>query len=114
MGKICTDFLRRSELVALIGNVALKAGGDLTAIGRNVTIDAAAGTTHHDETHITKATRNQGSTLMAGGKATLSATGAKDANGNPVAGTGNLTIAGSGVSAKDVVLGTANSVNLND
>ncbi len=180
------------------GNVTLKAGGDLhmtgsqavaggdlTAIGRNVTIDAAAGTTHHDETHITKssgftlglsggaaglmqaassqmqdaadakdarasvlngmamgrslydagnalggkkpmdevsvtlswgtsqskststedATRNQGSTLMAGGKATLIATGAKDANGNPVAGTGNLTIAGSGVSAKDVVLG---------
>ncbi|MGA4102308.1 filamentous hemagglutinin N-terminal domain-containing protein, partial [Ralstonia nicotianae] len=158
------------------GNVTLKAGGDLhltgsqavaggdlTAIGRNVTIDAAAGTTHHDETHITKssgftlglsggaaglmqaassqmqdaadakdarasvlngmamgrslydagnalggkkpmdevsvtlswgtsqskststedATRNQGSTLMAGGKATLIATGAKDANGNP-------------------------------
>ncbi|MGA4113886.1 filamentous hemagglutinin N-terminal domain-containing protein, partial [Ralstonia nicotianae] len=45
------------------GNVTLKAGGDLhltgsqavaggdlTAIGRNVTIDAAAGTTHHDET----------------------------------------------------------------
>ncbi|MGA4047214.1 hemagglutinin repeat-containing protein [Ralstonia nicotianae] len=187
------------------GNVTLKAGGDLhltgsqavaggdlTAIGRNVTIDAAAGTTHHDETHITKssgftlglsggaaglmqaassqmqdaadakdarasvlngmamgrslydagnalggkkpmdevavtlswgtsqskststedATRNQGSTLMAGGKATLIATGAKDANGNPVAGTGNLTIAGSGVSAKDVVLGAANSVNL--
>ncbi|ARU23365.1 hypothetical protein RSSE_c2972 [Ralstonia solanacearum] len=187
------------------GNVALKAGGDLhltgsqavaggdlTAIGRNVTIDAAAGTTHHDETHITKssgftlglsggaaglmqaassqmqdaadakdarasvlngmamgrslydagnalggkkpmdevavtlswgtsqskststedATRNQGSTLMAGGKATLIATGAKDANGNPVAGTGNLTIAGSGVSAKDVVLGAANAVNL--
>ncbi|MGR0115191.1 hemagglutinin repeat-containing protein [Ralstonia pseudosolanacearum] len=187
------------------GNVTLKAGGDLhmtgsqavaggdlTAIGRNVTIDAAAGTTHHDETHITKssgftlglsggaaglmqaassqmqdaadakdarasvlngmamgrslydagnilggkkpmdevaatlswgtsqskststedATRNQGSTLMAGGKATLIATGTKDANGNPVAGTGNLTIAGSGVSAKDVVLGAANSVNL--
>ncbi|MGA4204714.1 hemagglutinin repeat-containing protein, partial [Ralstonia nicotianae] len=187
------------------GNVTLKAGGDLhltgsqavaggdlTAIGRNVTIDAAAGTTHHDETHITKssgftlglsggaaglmqaassqmqdaadakdarasvlngmamgrslydagnalggkkpmdevsvtlswgtsqskststedATRNQGSTLMAGGKATLIATGAKDANGNPVAGTGNLTIAGSGVSAKDVVLGAANAVNL--
>ncbi|WP_197325576.1 hemagglutinin repeat-containing protein [Ralstonia solanacearum] len=187
------------------GNVSLKAGGDLhmtgsqavaggdlTAIGRNVTIDAAAGTTHHDETHITKssgftlglsggaaglmqaassqmqdaadakdarasvlngmamarslydagnalggkkpmdevavtlswgtsqskststedATRNQGSTLMAGGKATLIATGAKDANGNPVAGTGNLTIAGSGVSAKDVVLGAANAVNL--
>ncbi|WP_197385981.1 hemagglutinin repeat-containing protein, partial [Ralstonia pseudosolanacearum] len=187
------------------GNVTLKAGGDLhltgsqavaggdlTAIGRNVTIDAVAGTTHHDETHITKssgftlglsggaaglmqaassqmqdaadakdarasvlngmamgrslydagnalggkkpmdevavtlswgtsqskststedATRNQGSTLMAGGKATLIATGAKDANGNPVAGTGNLTIAGSGVSAKDVVLGAANAVNL--
>ncbi|WP_230849260.1 hemagglutinin repeat-containing protein, partial [Ralstonia solanacearum] len=187
------------------GNVTLKAGGDLhmtgsqavaggdlTAIGRNVTIDAAAGTTHHDETHITKssgftlglsggaaglmqaassqmqdaadakdarasvlngmasarslydagnalggkkpmdevavtlswgtsqskststedATRNQGSTLMAGGKATLIATGAKDANGNPVAGTGNLTVAGSGVSAKDVVLGAANAVNL--
>ncbi|BCM12791.1 hypothetical protein MAFF241648_19810 [Ralstonia solanacearum] len=187
------------------GNVTLKAGGDLhltgsqavaggdlTAIGRNVTIDAAAGTTHHDETHITKssgftlglsggaaglmqaassqmqdaadakdarasvlngmamgrslydagnalggkkpmdevavtlswgtsqskststedATRNQGSTLMAGGKATLIATGAKDANGNSVAGTGNLTIAGSGVSAKDVVLGAANAVNL--
>ncbi|MGA4193917.1 hemagglutinin repeat-containing protein, partial [Ralstonia nicotianae] len=187
------------------GNVTLKAGGDLhltgsqavaggdlTAIGRNVTIDAAAGTTHHDETHITKssgftlglsggaaglmqaassqmqdaadakdarasvlngmamgrslydagnalggkkpmdevsvtlswgtsqskststedATRNQGSTLMAGGKATLIATGTKDANGNPVAGTGNLTIAGSGVSAKDVVLGAANAVNL--
>ncbi|WP_275795180.1 hemagglutinin repeat-containing protein [Ralstonia syzygii] len=181
------------------GNVTLKAGGDLhmtgsqavaggdlTAIGRNVTIDAAAGTTHHDETHITKssgftlglsggaaglmqaassqvqdaadakdaraavlngmasgrslydatkalggekpmddisvslswgtsqskststedATRNQGSTLMAGGKATLIATG------NPVAGTGNLTIAGSDVSAKDVVLGAANAVNL--
>nr|CUV32230.1 protein of unknown function [Ralstonia solanacearum] len=49
---------------------------------------------------------------MAGGKATLIATGAKDANGNPVAGTGNLTIAGSGVSAKDVVLGAANAVNL--
>ncbi|WP_240435854.1 hemagglutinin repeat-containing protein [Ralstonia solanacearum] len=187
------------------GNVTLKAGGDLhmtgsqavaggdlTAIGRNVTIDAAAGTTHHDETHITKssgftlglsggaaglmqaassqvqdaadakdaraavlngmasgrslydaakalggekpmddisvslswgtsqskststedATRNQGSTLMAGGKATLIATGTKDANGNPVAGTGNLTIAGSDVSAKDVVLGAANAVNL--
>ncbi|WP_247424824.1 hemagglutinin repeat-containing protein, partial [Ralstonia pseudosolanacearum] len=187
------------------GNVTLKsggdlhlngsqavAGGDLTAIGRNVTIDAAAGATHHDETHITKssgftlglsggaaglmqaassqmqdaadakdarasvlngmasarslydagnalggkkpmdevsvtlswgtsqskststedATRNQGSTLTAGGKATLIATGAKDANGNPVAGTGNLTIAGSGVSAKDVVLGAANAVNL--
>ncbi|WP_390623059.1 hypothetical protein ACEQUB_p00783 (plasmid) [Ralstonia syzygii] len=173
-------------MVALIGNVALKAGGDLTAIGRNVTIDAAAGTTHHDETHITKssgftlglsggaaglmqaassqvqdaadakdaraavlngmasgrslydtakalggekpmddisvslswgtsqskststedATRNQGSTLMAGGKATLIATG------NPVAGTGNLTLAGSDVSAKDVVLGAANAVNL--
>ncbi|QCX49532.1 hemagglutinin repeat-containing protein [Ralstonia pseudosolanacearum] len=187
------------------GNVTLKsggdlhlngsqavAGGDLTAIGRNVTIDAAAGATHHDETHITKssgftlglsggaaglmqaassqmqdaadakdarasvlngmasarslydagnvlggkkpmdevsvtlswgtsqskststedATRNQGSTLTAGGKATLIATGAKDANGNAVAGTGNLTIAGSGVSAKDVVLGAANAVNL--
>ncbi len=187
------------------GNVTLKAGGDLhmtgsqavaggdlTAIGRNVTIDAAAGTTHHDETHITKssgftlglsggaaglmqaassqvqdaadakdaraavlngmasgrslydaakalggekpmddisvslswgtsqskststedATRNQGSTLMAGGKATLIATGTKDANGNPVAGTGNLTIAGSDVSAKNVVLGAANAVNL--
>ncbi|BEU74093.1 MULTISPECIES: hemagglutinin repeat-containing protein [Ralstonia solanacearum species complex] len=187
------------------GNVTLKAGGDLhmtgsqavaggdlTAIGRNVTIDAAAGTTHHDETHITKssgftlglsggaaglmqaassqvqdaadakdaraavlngmasgrslydaakalggekpmddisvslswgtsqskststedATRNQGSTLMAGGKATLIATGTKDANGKPVAGTGNLTIAGSDVSAKNVVLGAANAVNL--
>ncbi|MCK4144278.1 filamentous hemagglutinin N-terminal domain-containing protein, partial [Ralstonia pseudosolanacearum] len=64
------------------GNVTLKAGGDLhltgsqavaggdlTAIGRNVTIDAAAGTTHHDETHITK---SSGFTLgLSGGAAGL-------------------------------------------
>ncbi|AXV88392.1 hemagglutinin repeat-containing protein [Ralstonia solanacearum] len=183
--------LRAGGDLHMTGSQAV-AGGDLTAIGRNVTIDAAAGTTHHDETHITKssgftlglsggaaglmqaassqvqdaadakdaraavlngmasgrslydaakalggekpmddisvslswgtsqskststedATRNQGSTLMAGGKATLIATGTKDANGNPVAGTGNLTIAGSDVSAKNVVLGAANAVNL--
>ncbi|WP_231663626.1 hemagglutinin repeat-containing protein, partial [Ralstonia solanacearum] len=77
-----------------------------------VAVTLSWGTSQSKSTSTEDATRNQGSTLMAGGKATLIATGAKDANGNPVAGTGNLTIAGSGVSAKDVVLGAANAVNL--
>ncbi|MGD7150101.1 hemagglutinin repeat-containing protein, partial [Ralstonia pseudosolanacearum] len=77
-----------------------------------VSVTLSWGTSQSKSTSTEDATHNQGSTLMAGGKATLIATGAKDANGNPVAGTGNLTIAGSGVSAKDVVLGAANAVNL--
>ncbi|MDR6386827.1 hemagglutinin repeat-containing protein, partial [Paraburkholderia caribensis] len=181
------------------GNVNLKAGADLhvtgsdliaaqnvTGTGANVTIDSAAGTTHHDETHETSksgftlglagsvgdainnaisqtqsANRDAGNndraaalhSIAAAGNAAMAGAGAMSskpdigvqlslgsskskstfsedqtvnsgssvraggtaafvATGNGQAGSGNVTIAGSSVTADDVMLAAKNQVDL--
>ncbi len=91
---------------------AFDAGSALTGPG-GATAGAAAtlswGTSQSKQTSTDDATQHTGSTVTAGGKASLTATGV-DANGNKTA--GDINIAGSDVNAKQVALKAAHDVNI--
>ncbi|MGU7768981.1 two-partner secretion domain-containing protein [Burkholderia sp. MR1-5-21] len=69
-------------------------------------VELSFGSSHAKTTYIEDITQNNGSSVKAGGTAAFVATGDKNA------GQGNVTIQGSDVSAKDVLLKATNQVNL--
>jgi filamentous hemagglutinin len=69
-------------------------------------IELGFGSSHSKSTFTEDSTQHSGSTVRAGGKVAFVATGDKDA------GQGNVTIEGSDVSAKEVLLQAADRVNL--
>jgi filamentous hemagglutinin len=92
--------------VAAAGNAG-DAVGQLASGGTpDVSIELSWGTSHTKNTFTEDQTTQTGSAINAGGNATFIATG----NGTP--GSGNLTIAGSDVNARNVALVAQNQVNL--
>ncbi|WP_236655080.1 hemagglutinin repeat-containing protein [Burkholderia pyrrocinia] len=69
-------------------------------------VELSFGSSYSKSTFTEDSTQNNGSTVRAGGTAAFVATGDKNA------GQGNVTIQGSDVSAKDVLLQATNKVNL--
>ncbi|WP_415927148.1 hemagglutinin repeat-containing protein [Burkholderia theae] len=69
-------------------------------------VELSFGSSHSKSTFTADSTRSNGSTVKAGGTAAFVATGDKNA------GQGNVTIQGSDVTAKNVLLEAANKVNL--
>ncbi|TDY37047.1 hemagglutinin repeat-containing protein [Paraburkholderia rhizosphaerae] len=72
----------------------------------DISVQLSFGTSQSKNTFTEDQTTQTGSSVMAGGTAAFVATG----NGTP--GSGNVTIAGSNVSANDVLLAAKNQVNL--
>jgi filamentous hemagglutinin len=92
--------------VAAAGNAG-DAVGQLASGGTpDVSIELSWGTSHTKNTFTEDQTTQTGSAINAGGNATFIATG------NGTSGSGNLTIAGSDVSASNVALVAQNQVNL--
>ncbi|WP_082725448.1 MULTISPECIES: hemagglutinin repeat-containing protein [unclassified Burkholderia] len=69
-------------------------------------VELSFGSSHSKSTFTENSTQNNGSSVKAGGTAAFVATGDKNA------GQGNVTIQGSDVTAKDVLLQATNKVNL--
>jgi len=86
--------------------VAGVTGGALAGPSPSIGIQVSVGSSHSSSTASEDQTTQVGSTVQAGGKASFTATG----DGTP--GSGNITIAGSNVSATDVALTAKNAVNL--
>ncbi|WP_322011754.1 hemagglutinin repeat-containing protein [Paraburkholderia sp. J12] len=72
----------------------------------SIGVQVSVGSSHSQSQSSEDQTTQRGSTVQAGGTATFAATG------DGTAGSGNLTIAGSTVSANDVVLAAKNQVNI--
>ncbi|RQG98921.1 hemagglutinin repeat-containing protein, partial [Paraburkholderia dinghuensis] len=83
-----------------------KTGISSAANAPSIGIQVSVGSSHSQSQSSEDQTIQRGSTVLAGGTAALAATG------NDTAGSGNLTIAGSNVSANDVVLAAKNQVNI--
>ncbi|KVH51153.1 hypothetical protein WJ39_08300 [Burkholderia diffusa] len=95
--------------IAAAGDVATVAGGAATAAmggTPSIGVQLSVGSSHSQSTSSEEQAIQKGSTVTAGGAATFVATG----DGTP--GSGNVTIAGSNVSANDVALMAKNQVNL--
>ncbi|MGF6368103.1 filamentous hemagglutinin [Paraburkholderia sp. RAU6.4a] len=100
---------------------AIAAGGDAALVGMgaagvmsgatgpnapSIGVQVSVGSSHSQSQSSEDQTTQLGSNVQAGGTAAFVATG------NGTAGSGNLTIAGSNVSANDVVLAAKNQVNI--
>ncbi|WP_175154108.1 hemagglutinin repeat-containing protein, partial [Paraburkholderia ultramafica] len=81
-------------------------GGSLAGQNPSIGVQLSFGSSQSKNTFAEDQTTHNGSSVQAGGTAAFVATG----DGTP--GSGNLTIAGSNVSANDVVLAAKNQVNL--
>nr|WP_239483120.1 hemagglutinin repeat-containing protein [Paraburkholderia sp. C35] len=95
--------------IAAAGDAAMAGAGAMSAANGgkpDIGVKLSFGTSQSKSTFNEDQTLNTGSSVQAGGTATFVAKG----NGQP--GSGNLTIAGSNVSANDVVLAAKNQVNL--
>ncbi|WP_321902860.1 hemagglutinin repeat-containing protein [Paraburkholderia tropica] len=90
---------------AAIG-VAGATGGALAGSSPSISIQLSFGTSQSKSTSSEDQTTQQGSSVQAGGKASFTATG------NSTPGSGNVTIAGSSISANDVVLAAKNQVDI--
>ncbi|WP_338642074.1 hemagglutinin repeat-containing protein [Burkholderia pyrrocinia] len=95
--------------IAAAGDAATVAGGAATAAmggTPNIGVQVSIGSSHSESASSEDQAMQKGSSVTAGGAATFVATG----DGTP--GSGNVTIAGSNVSANDVALMAKNQVNL--
>ncbi len=90
---------------AAIG-VAGATGGALAGSSPSISIQLSFGTSQSKSTSSEDQTTQQGSSVQAGGTASFTATG------NSTPGSGNVTIAGSSISANDVVLAAKNQVDI--
>ena len=99
--------LRGISSAGTVAGMAQAASAGNTASGITLTVGMASSKSQMSDGQ----TISHGSSLDAGGRTTLIATG-RDANGRTVAGTGDLTIQGSQINGTDVVLGAANNINL--
>ncbi|MGF6604529.1 filamentous hemagglutinin family protein [Paraburkholderia sp. GAS448] len=92
--------------IAAVGDAAAAAEGLADGKTPDVKVELSFGSSHSTSSFSEDGTTQTGSTVKAGGTAMFAATG------NGTAGSGNITIAGSDVSANDVVLAAKNQVNL--
>ncbi|QNB11816.1 filamentous hemagglutinin N-terminal domain-containing protein [Paraburkholderia tropica] len=99
--------------IALGGNAAMAGVGAAGVMGGasgpnapSISVQLSFGSSQSKSTFTEDQTTQKGSTVQAGGTAAFVATG----NGTP--GSGNVTIAGSNVSANDVLLAAKNQVNI--
>ena len=88
--------------IAVAGVMGGALGGPNPSIGVQVSVGSSNSASQSSEDQTTQ----RGSTVQAGGTAAFVATG------DGTAGSGNLTVAGSNVSANDVVLAAKNQVNV--
>ncbi|MGF6999617.1 hemagglutinin repeat-containing protein [Paraburkholderia sp. GAS32] len=96
--------------IAAVGNAGSAVGSLAGGGAPDVSVQLSYGTSQTKNTFTEDQTTQTGSTVKAGGTATFIATGGGD-QGNQ-AGNGNVTIAGSDVTANNVVLNAKNQVNL--
>ncbi len=95
--------------IAAAGDVATVAGGAATAAmgGRpNIGVQLSIGSSHSESNASENQAMQRGSSVTAGQAATFVATG------DGTAGSGNVTVAGSNISANDVALMAKNQINL--
>ncbi|TKC91182.1 filamentous hemagglutinin N-terminal domain-containing protein [Trinickia terrae] len=96
--------------IAAAGNAAMTVagvtGGALAGPSPSLAVQVSVGSSHSKDTFSEDQATHTGSTVMAGGTAAFVATG----NGAP--GSGNVTIAGSNMSASDVILSAKSQINL--
>ncbi|MCP3726472.1 hemagglutinin repeat-containing protein [Paraburkholderia sp. CNPSo 3272] len=96
--------------IAAAGDAAIAGagatGGALAGQSPSIGVQLSFGSSQSSSTFSESQAAQQGSTVQAGGTASFTATG----NGTP--GSGNVTIAGSNVSANDVALTAKNAVNI--
>ncbi|NML30424.1 hemagglutinin repeat-containing protein [Paraburkholderia antibiotica] len=96
--------------IAAAGDAAIAVagltGGALAGKNPTIGVQLSFGTSSSKNTFSEDQTSHTGSTVQAGGTTTFAATG------DGTAGSGNLTIAGSNVSANDVILAAKNQVNI--
>ncbi|ACC76292.1 filamentous haemagglutinin family outer membrane protein (plasmid) [Paraburkholderia phymatum STM815] len=96
--------------IAAAGNAA-SAVGSLAGGGTpDISVQLSWGTSQSKNTFTEDQTTQTRSSVKAGGTASFTATGGGDNAGTP--GSGNITVAGSDVSANDVLLSAKNQVNL--
>ncbi|CAE6856709.1 hypothetical protein R69658_07423 [Paraburkholderia aspalathi] len=96
--------------IAAVGNAGSAVGSLAGGGAPDVSVQLSYGTSQTKNTFTEDQTTQTGSTVKAGGTATFIATGGGDQRGQ--AGNGNVTIAGSDVTANNVVLNARNQVNL--
>ncbi len=96
--------------IAAAGDAAIATasvlGGSLGGPNPSIGVQVSVGSSHSQSQSSEDQATQVGSNVQAGGTAAFVATG------NGTAGSGNLTIAGSNVSANDVVLAAKNQVNI--
>ncbi|WP_347237467.1 hemagglutinin repeat-containing protein [Paraburkholderia sp. BL17N1] len=98
------------QTIAAVGNAGSAVGSLAGGGAPDVSVQLSYGTSQTKNTFTEDQTTQTGSTVKAGGTATFIATGGGDQSGQ--AGNGNVTIAGSDVTANNVVLNAKNQVNL--
>nr|WP_258194467.1 hemagglutinin repeat-containing protein [Paraburkholderia sp. BL18I3N2] len=96
--------------IAAVGNAGSAVGSLAGGGAPDVSVQLSYGTSQTKNTFTEDQTTQTGSTVKAGGTATFIATGGGDQGDQ--AGNGNVTIAGSDVTANSVVLNAKNQVNL--
>ncbi|SDI70645.1 filamentous hemagglutinin [Paraburkholderia steynii] len=96
--------------IAAVGNAGSAVGSLAGGGAPDVSVQLSYGTSQSKNTFTEDQTTQTGSTVKAGGTASFIATGGGDQSGQ--AGNGNVTIAGSDVTANNVVLNARNQVNL--
>ncbi|QCP50846.1 filamentous hemagglutinin N-terminal domain-containing protein [Trinickia violacea] len=104
--------------VAAAGNAAMTVagvtGGALAGPNPSLAVQVSVGSSHSKDTFSEDQMTHTGSSVMAGGTTAFVATGnpTGTSSGRGAPGSGNITIAGSNVSASDVILAAKNQINL--